>query len=113
MIMSVSTLIIFSGAATPSSTVNFSIFHPRRRKPAVRNAKWRGAARGSTRCLRGGRLCGFLGLELRFAIESANLNVVLGVILLPRQLLRREMFPVRPPGAQALGVFKLHYRHPL
>src|SRR5277367_2560727 len=31
MIMSVSTLIIFSGAATPSSTVNFSIFHLARR----------------------------------------------------------------------------------
>jgi hypothetical protein len=30
MIMSVSTLIIFSGAATPSSTVNFSIFVPAR-----------------------------------------------------------------------------------
>jgi hypothetical protein len=28
MIMSVSTLIIRSGAATPSSTVNFSIFDP-------------------------------------------------------------------------------------
>jgi hypothetical protein len=28
MIMSVSTLIIFSGAATPSRTVNFSIFQP-------------------------------------------------------------------------------------
>ena len=62
-------------------------------------AKWRVEALGSTLCRRRGRLGSFLGLELRLAVERANLNMVFGVVLVPRQLLRRNMLGIGPPDA--------------
>src|SRR5258705_13949153 len=64
---------------------------------------------------RGSRLCGScLGrLEFRLAIERANLHVILGVVFLPRQLLRRPMLRIGPPDAHALLVLELHDGHAL
>src|ERR1700691_2553720 len=117
MIMSVSTLIIFNGAATPSSTVNFSMFHPARSGCAAYvMAKWRVERRGSTLCHRRDRrrfFGSFPGLELRLAVERANLDVVLGVVLLPRQLLRRNMLGIGPPGPQSVFVLEFDDGDPL
>jgi hypothetical protein len=41
-------------------------------------------------------------LEFRLAIERADLNVVFGVVFLPRQFLRRSMFGIGLPGALPL-----------
>src|ERR1700689_101289 len=78
------------------------------------SAKWYSQARRSTlRRYRGGhRLCGFLRLELRFTIERAHLDVILGVIFLPSQSLRRNVLGVRPPSALARFVFELDNGYP-
>jgi len=48
----------------------------------------------------------FWQLEFRLAIKRANLNVIFGVIFLPRQFLRRPMFGIGLPGALSLGMRK-------
>src|ERR1041384_1390423 len=72
-------------------------------------SRWRGAARRST--LRDSRLRD--GLEARLAIDGADLDMILAVILLPRELLRCPMLGIGPPRAHALLVLELDDRHPL
>src|SRR5882724_12988112 len=52
-------------------------------------------------------------LEFRLAVERADLDVVFGVVLLARQLLRRAVLRIGPPGAHALLVLELHDGHAL
>src|SRR5690348_13536795 len=72
-------------------------------------SRWRGAARRST--LRDGRLLD--RLEARLAIDRADLDMILAVVLLARELLRRPMLGIGPPRAHAFLVLELDDRHPL
>src|SRR6516164_7937748 len=51
--------------------------------------------------------------EFRFANERANLNVIFGVIFLPRQFLRRSVLGIRLPGELSLFMLELDDRDTL
>src|SRR5262249_48767121 len=50
---------------------------------------------------------------LRLPVERADLDVILGVILLPRQFLCRDVFGIAPPGAQAFFMLEFDNGYPL
>src|SRR4051812_18459666 len=97
MIMSVSTLIIFSGAATPSRCVNFSIGPIPCQQRALMLVSWRFGARRSSRSryLSGLR-------EMGLANHGANLDVILAVKPLAGQFLRLAMLRVHARSSDGL-----------
>src|SRR4029078_2257451 len=102
MIMSVSTLTIRSGAATPSNLSNLSI------SASPKPFEWRLGGRRSRPCL-----------GLNFALVMAvvchlrDLDIVHLVIFHPAELLRLEMLRMHPPGRLAFLVLELDDGDPL